>query len=290
MTTKTYTGAFLTTLVMTIVGCGAAGTEEEAFPTSEDEIRVSVGERLAGEYADGRGQISALSLKRTKVGSRFTFTFTAKERLACVNEPCPTRNIEGKWFANSTVLALDPTRGARLEYRYTLQSPTLTLRDPSGNVLASLNKRATTGTVAERVFADSGIPRAQLKINDADVRAQSALPNSVNYEDALRAGLKSFLTDNSSVDSPLSLVGDLELDELPAGCNATNNRELLLCYANSPTTEIGLMKLGDTAENGETATANWVFTMYLGNLSEAFHYAIVDRAGRSPVYNYGTFP
>ncbi|NOU28259.1 MAG: hypothetical protein HOO96_10190 [Polyangiaceae bacterium] len=247
-----------------------------------------MGERLAGTYENGRGALASLALARTKLGGKYTYTFAGTERVTCVRAPCPTRAIEGTWFANSTVLALQPTRGARLEYRYKLSASSFELRDRQGTVLATLDKRPAADSPIARALSDFGIPRAKIEIEEGDVRAQDALPASrVKFEPALRDALKSFLTDGDDPESPLGIVSGLDSSELPEGCRARADSEKLLCFANDPETHIGLLKIGDSAEQGETVSDHWIFTMYLGNLSDHGHWAIVDRKGVEATYNYG---
>ncbi|MFO0665770.1 MAG: hypothetical protein U0174_17575 [Polyangiaceae bacterium] len=270
-------------------GCAGAAEEDDPFPTSEDEIQQSVGEKLAGVYANGEGALTELTLERKKVNGRYSYDFTAKQRVMCVRAPCPALSIKGKWFANKTVLSLDVTGPSRLEYRYKLTANDLSLRDKEGNELARLKKQLPSNNPIAKALKDFGISKAQVDIPDADVKAQEALSgNRVKFEPAFRAALQSFLNDDDGGESPLGLINDLDADDLPEGCgNLSSKKQRLVCLVNSPDTEIGILKIGQSAEQGETVKENWIFTMSLPQLSDHGHWAIVDRKGQEATYNYG---
>ena len=199
-------------------GC-AAEIDDDPLPTTEDEVQVSVAEKLAGVYTDGEGALSELTLSRTKVAGRYAYDFTGKQRSACVRAPCPVVTIKGKWFANKTVLSLTPTRGQRLEYRYKLSATALSLRDKQGNELANLHKKPAANSAIAKVLADFKISDARVEISEADIKKQEALGGQVKFEAAFRAGMKSFLTDGDG-GGPLAFVWELDAEQLPEGCNA----------------------------------------------------------------------
>ena len=266
----------------------AASDGEEPFPSSEDEIQASVGERLAGTYADGAGALTDLKLDRVRSGNRYSYTFTASQRVMCVRAPCPAHAIQGKWFANSTVLALSLSGGDRIEYRYKLTGAKLSLRDRQGNELASLTKLPALGSAIGRAMSDFGIAKAHVDIAESEIAKQEALGGTVKFEPAFRAALKSFLTDGDGGESPLSLINDLDADDLPEGCGRLTSKEARLkCLVNDGETEIRMLKVGQTAEEGESVKDNWIFTISLPQLSDHGHWAIVDRKGRAATYNYG---
>jgi len=109
----------------------------------------------------------------------------------------------------------------------------------------------------------------------------------VSFPEALHLALESFLTDDSDQESPLALMDYVEAQDCgdPAGPN-----EELLCFVNRPSTELWLVD-GDgkpwPAENGESVADNWVFFMKIPDLGDYLFWAIVDRSGDKPVYNYG---
>ena len=269
-------------------GCAGAAEDDEPLPTSEDEIQASVGEKLAGVYTDGEGALSELTLTRAKVNGRYTYDFTAKQRVMCVRAPCPALSLKGKWFANKTVLSLAPTRGTRLEYRYKLTATELSLRDKQGNELANLNKRPAAGTPIAKALTDFGISKARVEISDADIKAQEALSgNRVKFEPALRAALQSFLNDDGG-ESPLDIIANFEREDMPDGCGTlSTEKKRLVCLVNSSETTIGMLKIGSSAEQGEAVKDYWIFTMSLPQLSDHGHWAIVDRKGQEATYNYG---
>lgn len=269
-------------------GCAGAAEDDDPLPTTEDEIQASVGEKLAGVYTDGEGSLTELTLTRVKVSGRYSYDFTAKHRVMCVRAPCPAVSLKGKWFANKTVLSLTPTRGSRLEYRYKLTATDLSLRDKQGTELAHLTKRPAAGTPIASALADFGISKARVEISESDIKAQESLSgNRVKFEPAFRAALKSFLNDDGG-ESPIGIINDLDADDLPEGCgNLSTKQKRLVCLVNSPETSIGMLKIGTSAEQGETVKENWIFTMSLPQLSDHGHWAIVDRTGREATYNYG---
>lgn len=116
----------------------------------------------------------------------------------------------------------------------------------------------------------------------------------VNVVAAARDAMHSFLSDSRDIESPLALAIDAAFDQ--AGLPSTDPvppevvesaRKILLAELASAKTTIRLTKVGDEAEHGEESGPNWVFRMTSRGLSDHIFWAVVDRSGQVPVYNYG---
>lgn len=176
---------------------------------------------------------------------------------------------------------------ARVSARQPGELPT-DLKDNAVNWLALRSAPSSPsglGQVVDSVLADMGLSRMRVDIDMAELEAQvSGLNNTVGFEAALRDALDSFLTDGDDIESPLGLV-----TELNYGAGLTRDellgkvRELL----NSPSTTLRVNARTNPPEHGESVEDNWVIRLSVPDLGDHGHWAIVDRAGNRPTYNYG---
>jgi len=149
---------------------------------------------------------------------------------------------------------------------------------------------------AKKVIAlEFGITEASVAIDASEVCRQTNNTNSqIDIVHAVRNSIKSFLHDASQVESPRALVLDLAFAEAnlpwssppPAEVNAIADR-MLRDYINQPTTKIALLSLEESPEGGESIEANWVIKLKIGSLSDHIFWAVTDRQGTKPTYNYG---
>ena len=121
--------------------------------------------------------------------------------------------------------------------------------------------------------------------DEAETRTQAEeFGEQVTFEAALNAALRSYLEDGSEPDSPLAL---LEFTDGPP-CEAGTPEDRVRCFLDHPTTTVALVGArGFPAEQGESIVENWVITLDIPRLSDHLHWAIVDRTGVTPAYNYG---
>jgi hypothetical protein len=127
-----------------------------------------------------------------------------------------------------------------------------------------------------------GVPYLPLTCPEREIKAQSS--SGVPFDAALESALRSFLEDDSDVESPLSLVRG-EAEEKGMG-----PVELLRRYMNQAASSLVLVpREGPDShpEHGESVVKNWVFRLSLPQLSDHIYWAVVDRSGLKPTYNYG---
>ena len=127
-----------------------------------------------------------------------------------------------------------------------------------------------------------GLTETRLTVKADVLCAQDGLEGKVSLDDALRAGINSLLTDSSDVESPLALVRDVQGVTDPEEAKA-NLKELL---AHS-TTRVRLMARGEAPEGGESIDESWVLEIEIPDLGDTTFWAVVDRTGARPAYNYG---
>jgi len=58
-------------------------------------------------------------------------------------------------------------------------------------------------------------------------------------------------------------------------------------YLNRGGTELRLLSGYERAEHGESVRENWIFFLWIPDLSDHEHWAVVNRSGGGQVYNYG---
>lgn len=271
-----------------MAGCAADSSDPAPDdPMAEAELTRSAGTKLLGVYEDGQGMFARLELRRIeKRGAATRYEFSAEQVVMCVRAPCPTQHLEGTWYAGATVLALTPTTAPRLDLRYVLRGAKLEITNSKKtSVLASLEKKAATNSTVAGIMGSFGLTKTKIELPQTEIDKQARqLPSEVAFDAALRSGLESFLEDDSDPESPLGLVADVDADD---PCHRSTKKATLKCFVDSPDATIGMLKVGESAEQGEKTADAWIFTMYLGNLSDHGHWAIVDRKGVAATYNYG---
>ena len=149
------------------------------------------------------------------------------------------------------------------------------------------------------ILKSHGVPNLLVQIKEAEVAAQQALyEGSVSIEQAVDQALTSFLHDGDRSDSPLMMA-----TEIIAGDGSlngfTNPEEAVKDLLNRSASLLQLVGRQDMIrepserpdrvfppEDGEPLDANWLFALHL-DFSDVLHWAIVDRNGLRPTYNYG---
>ena len=96
--------------------------------------------------------------------------------------------------------------------------------------------------------------------------------------------LESFLEDGTNEESPRSLAAMAPTNI----CPSDDLRARVVCFLNRDTAYLELYgSAGFAPEEGEPLSRNWIFVLQAESLSDHIQWAIVDRAGVEPTYNYG---
>lgn len=143
--------------------------------------------------------------------------------------------------------------------------------------------------IVKKVLGEFGLKQTAVYFPQAEVDRQIKLGGKVGFEAAVRASIKSFLEQGDEPGSPLNIIQ--EIGEAPDPKAAVRD------YLNRSSTTLALVPAKPTdadkamglfpPENGETVAANWVISVRIPDLSESLHWAITDRSGKKPTYNYG---
>ncbi len=156
-------------------------------------------------------------------------------------------------------------------------------------------------TLIHQIATDFQVLGLTFEIDGTEVRQQSQLAeNQVPFTHALRATLQSFLTQGDQIESPRNLVMEVhqifrENFESDAAWNEALT-ERVRAYMN----EAGFLRLlpleipenkddidFNPPEDGESTRDNWIFQLALRTLSDHVFWAVTDRTGAKPTYNYG---
>ena len=137
-----------------------------------------------------------------------------------------------------------------------------------------------------KILSDLGLERLKVDFDGAEIASQvSNFDNLVDVSDALRRALGSFLHDGGDSDSPLSIVEHVFPNEDP--------KEKLAGLLNNERSGVRLLGPIEVPENGEPVVDYWIFALGIwdetnnSKLSDHAHWALVDRKGVQPTYNYG---
>lgn len=142
------------------------------------------------------------------------------------------------------------------------------------------------------------VPRLEVVYKSADIKAQEALSeNQRGFIQALRIAVETILLDGNDQESPRAIVK--EVFELFPGEveNAEEKIQLKVREFLSTGTLQLLPNLNwsdrdqdfdfSPPENGEMADTNWIFSLYLPDLSDHLYWIIIDRATSGDAYIYG---
>ncbi|MEA5612037.1 lamin tail domain-containing protein, partial [Nodularia spumigena] len=125
------------------------------------------------------------------------------------------------------------------------------------------------------------VPQLQFIATHAAINKQMSLGGKVTFTQALSSAIKSFIEDDSDVNSPLAQILNQPhafgfADGVTQAIAGEKVRSLL--------NEGGVLSLYPTAENtapanGETVDKYWIFALSLGLMGETTFWAIVPRSG-----------
>ncbi len=151
---------------------------------------------------------------------------------------------------------------------------------------------------ADAVLQDQGLDQIASLFPADEVCAQTdSFDGDVSFGDALSATIASFLLDGSDIESPLELMANIPPED-DAVCPDGTPNERVFCYLNRSSTLLAITYQdgevhGDVypAENVESVHDNWIFYLYMPELSDHLRWAVVQRQrnaeGDVVVFNYG---
>ena len=134
----------------------------------------------------------------------------------------------------------------------------------------------------------------------ADIEDQTTPDIRVNFSDALRSAIKSFIEDGSLRESPLWILREIpgdyglpdDADDKTAGekvrelLNTSGCRIILNTEPESPDDEwTGKVICDDTGENFGTS-GYWIFELSNSPFTDS-NYAVIDKTGTKPAVNWG---
>jgi hypothetical protein len=160
-----------------------------------------------------------------------------------------------------------------------------------------------TENLAQRIFdivQSAGVPGLRVEVNRRNLSEQVALDNNrISFEESLRRALHSLLNEGEDVESPRSLVievfalspestPDFEAVVFDHLARFFNTGTLTLVPIYDPEDEASWDRIPVALpESRERVEDNWIFALSLPDLSDHVYWAIVDRTGEKPAYNYG---
>ncbi len=151
---------------------------------------------------------------------------------------------------------------------------------------------------AVAVLEQQGIDEIQALFPEDEVCPQATeYDGDVTFEAALDAAIESFVFDDDDIESPLALLADVD----PADdtvCPDGTNSDRVRCYLGRNSSRLAITyrdgEVHDNvypAEYRESIEDNWVFFLYVPELSDHLHWAVVQRfrsfEGDVMVSNYG---
>ena len=159
-------------------------------------------------------------------------------------------------------------------------------KDPVSITLECPALHAIHPSTRQIVREEFGLVNMTIDIPEAEVEYQSAkFKNIVSFEDALRSALKSFMEDGTDYESPLGLI---ENDYY--GKPEEEQKAMVFKLLNHPSTILKLVSSDvgiESAEGNESILENWIFYLRISSYTDHLQWAIVDRSGENPTYNYG---
>lgn len=285
----TQTSLLSALLLVVAQGCASPEVVDSQEAVSSEDALTSF--QLVGEYSEGEGRFSDLSLRREKLAGRDVQRYTLKQVVQCIAAPCNPVVTNGTWFANGSTLILSQDKGGRAEFGVALESGNsrLVLSDKrTKSVIARLYKPASADSMIGKVLAAKGLSKLRVKFREADAEAQQkAFGGTVNFQRAFGAALDAYLA------SPNSVRGSVEqqLSDLRSdgdACALSTTLASTKCFLNRPGSTLNLLGAGSEAPQGENTKESWVFELSVPSLSDEGHYAVIGRkgSGKADVYSF----
>ena len=141
------------------------------------------------------------------------------------------------------------------------------------------------------------------QISSEEIRLQRRLPGAVDFPDALRQAMFSFVYDEGSLESVRNIVKEVHMEEAkPEDFEFPWAYEDFLTRKVNEYLNAGVIYLVPISiheldpddfediyppEDGEQVAENWIFMLRLPTLSDHLFWAVVDRKGKKETYSYG---
>ncbi len=156
---------------------------------------------------------------------------------------------------------------------------------------------STVSLEIEKLLGKLQLEGLRIVYDEGDIQEQEALPdNKLPFVDAFEAALRSFLNDDDNIESPRSIVIEV-FNLFPEDVEdaETKIQEKLRHFFRTGRLQLlpDLIWKDDAdyefypPEDREPTAENWIFSLSLPDLSDHIYWAIVDRTGKEPAYNYG---
>jgi hypothetical protein len=167
---------------------------------------------------------------------------------------------------------------------------------PTGPDEARADKTACAALEVEatvkQVLLDSGLSQISASFPADEVAAQACkLKNTVSFAAALGDAIQSFLKNADDVESPLALMEEADPDPT---CPQARGTEQVRCTMNRKSSILGIVYRDGQRhgsiwgpENNDSVVDNWVFYLHMDDFTDHMFWAVADRAGKSPTFNYG---
>jgi len=142
-------------------------------------------------------------------------------------------------------------------------------------------KKISAISLAYLLLCAGFLSASRLDASDSEIeRQEGAFSSPIFFYKALKAAIHSYYNHSEDEESLLAFA----LEKYPNKKQA--QAELDRLFYDDKTT-LRLAKILDPAPpRGESVTENWIFSLAIGESDHIF-YAIVDRNGLMPTYNYG---
>ena len=154
-----------------------------------------------------------------------------------------------------------------------------------------ISKEESAELIIEEQFA---LHRLKFNLDPNILSAQTTLPNQITFEEALSLALNSFLKDGTKDTSAIRALA--KLYDIPFG--GEDFRDLLDGILKDHFNHATLTLIPELSSveqrnyyhfpvEGEQIRNNWIFGLSLHDIPKTYFWAIIDRMGQNPVYNYG---
>ena len=163
-------------------------------------------------------------------------------------------------------------------------------RDPTGEDCLLMTDHAVSSL---RSYFD--LDKTKIELSATEVCSQlERAPSKISLEEALRSALLSFGNDHAHIESPFAIALTLASEEQgvpdrsPYPSETLDRAHMILReHLNKSEAKIVLLPMDQEPEHGESVRTNWIIRLKMPTLSDHIFWAIVDRDGVRPTYNYG---
>ena len=143
------------------------------------------------------------------------------------------------------------------------------------------------------------LPELEFFADEDEIYSQSQLENVIDFDDALRIALTCFLEDGHDLESPRNVVAQSH-NIYPDSYPDKEEYEVALTaklreYFQEAVIDLVPLEMPEDEEewdfsppqNGEPVAENWIFHLYIPDLSDHSYWAVISRKDEKLPYNYG---